>query len=243
MKIAIIGYGEMGKEIERQAKNLSHEVTKIIDLDTNEQISNVEFDEDEVAIEFSTPSSVMSNLETLIKKKVNVVCGTTGWHEHTQHIKDIVNENKIGFLHASNFAIGTQRFWKTIMHLAKYINRFDEYDVLMNEVHHKNKLDSPSGTAITTAEILLENIKRKARFNTEKISTKIKDDEIHLSSTRGGYVIGKHTVICDSEHDTIEVSHSGKSRASYAIGAIKSAQWLQEKRGFFSISDYVDDII
>lgn len=243
MKIAIIGYGAMGKELEQQAKNLSCEVTKIIDLDTHQQLSNAEFDEDEIAIEFSTPTSVMSNLETLIRKKVSVICGTTGWHEHKQYIQDIVRENKVGFLYATNFAIGTQIFWKTITHLAKYINRFDEYDILMNEIHHKNKLDSPSGTAITTAEILLENIIRKKKFNTEKISTKVKDEEIHLSSTRGGYVIGEHTVICDSQHDTIKVSHSGKSRASYAIGAIKSAQWLNKKKGFFSISDYMDDVI
>jgi 4-hydroxy-tetrahydrodipicolinate reductase len=97
--------------------------------------------------------------------------------------------------------------------------------------------------AITTAEILLENILRKKTFNTEKISTKIQDEEIHVSSTRGGYVIGKHTVLCDSPHDTIEISHSGKSRASYAIGAIKSAQWLNKKKGFFSINDYMDDMI
>lgn len=243
MKIAIIGYGEMGKEIERQAKKLSCEVTKIIDLDTHQQISNVEFDEDEIAIEFSTPSSVVSNLEILARKKVSVVCGTTGWYEHKQYIKDIVSKNDIGFMYASNFAIGTQIFWKTISYLAKYINRFDEYDVLMNEIHHKNKLDSPSGTAITTAEILLENIIRKKKINTEKISTKVQDEEIHVSSTRGGYVIGKHTVLFDSQHDTIEISHSGKSRSSYAIGAIKSAQWLNKKKGFFSISDYMDNMI
>ena len=243
MKIAIIGYGAMGREIEKQAKKLSFQVTKIIDLNTQQQISNTQFDEDEVAIEFSTPDSVMSNLESLIKKKVNVVCGTTGWYENKQHIQNLISENNVGFIHATNYAIGTHIFWKTIKCLAKYINKFNEYDVLMNEIHHKNKLDSPSGTAITTAEILIQNINRKNRFNAEKIIGKVKDDEIHLSSTRGGYVIGEHKVMCDSQHDTIEVSPSGKSRASYAIGAIRSAQWLYKKKGFFSINDYIDDVM
>jgi len=243
MKIAIIGYGVMGREIERQANNLDCEITKIIDLNTHQQIDNTNFEQDEVAIEFSTPDSVIHNLEALINKGVNVVCGTTGWYKQKQYITDLVKEQKVGFLHATNFAIGTQIFWRTLKQLAKYINKFDEYDILMNEVHHKNKLDSPSGTAITTAEILIENINRKTKINTEKVNQKIGDEEIHLSSTRGGYVIGEHTVVCDSQHDTIKISHFGKSRASYAIGAIKSAQWLYKKKGVYSINDYINNII
>ena len=114
---------------------------------------------------------------------------------------------------------------------------------MVNEIHHRMKLDSPSGTGVTTAEVLLKNIDRKKSINMDKIDGRIKDEEIHLSSARCGSVVGEHTVIYDSPHDTIRVSHIGKDRASYAIGAIKCAEWLQKKRGFFSISDYIKDII
>ena len=243
MKIAIIGYGAMGREIEKQARELGHFVTKVVDIDTEQQITTSKFDEDEVAIEFSTPKSVISNLKSLIEKKVSVVCGTTGWYEDKDYVQKLVKANGVGFLHATNFAIGTHIFWKGVAELARYINKFTDYDIFMNEIHHKNKLDSPSGTAITTAEILLDNIRRKRSLDTNKVDGRIRNDHIHLSSTRGGHVIGDHKVTFDGPHDSIEISHCGKSRASYAIGAIKSAEWVHRKKGFFSINNYIEDNI
>lgn len=241
MQISIIGYGRMGKEVEKQSSNFSLKVSKIIN--TQQELEDTSFSSDEIAIEFSTPESVIRNIELLSEKRISVICGTTGWQNNLDYIKKLVQRKKIGFLYASNFSIGVNIFLNIVKASSKLIDAFEDYDVLAHEMHHKNKKDSPSGTALTMGQILLENIDRKKILITDKLNRKLKENEIHLSSTRGGDVIGKHITMYDSIYDSIEITHTGKDRSAYAIGALKCAQWLYDKEGFFSIDDYMKDLI
>jgi len=239
MKIAIVGYGKMGKEIEAQAISLGIEVSKKIDM--NDDINSMEFDKDEIAIEFTTPATCIENVKKLAAKGVSVVIGTTGWYDKIDEMKKLAEDNNIGILYASNFSIGVHIFWQIMEQAAKIINKAPEYDIFTHEFHHKMKKDSPAGTAITTANILLDNIDRKNRMVTEELQRPLEADEMHVSSTRGGSVFGIHNVYFDSEVDEIEISHKAKGRAGFAKGAVLSASWLKGKTGFYSIEDYIKE--
>jgi 4-hydroxy-tetrahydrodipicolinate reductase len=241
MKIAIIGYGKMGKMIEQQAKEESITISRIID--TKYELVSAYFNKDEVAIEFTEPDVCLGNIEILTNKGVNIICGTTGWYEHMEKVKRLVSVCGTGFLYASNFSIGVNIFWKIVKEAATIIDKFEDYDVLVHEIHHGKKKDSPSGTAITTAHIILDNIKRKEHIVTEKMDKAPKANEVHVSSTRGGHVIGKHEVMFDSLSDSISILHDSKGRSAYAKGAINCAKWVQSKRGFFNINDYMNAVV
>lgn len=241
MKIAIIGYGKMGQAIEQEIKNTPFSISKIID--DEKSLRDAEFSSDEVAIEFTEPQAHLNNIKILASKKVDIVSGTTGCEEHIEEIKKIVLANNIGFLRGTNFALGVHLFWKIVQNSAQLIDKLDEYDVFGHEIHHSKKKDSPSGTAITTAEILLKNIQRKNNIVTEKINREISDNELHFSSTRGGNAFGIHEVYYDSPCDTIKISHTSKGRSSYSKGAINCAKWLQDKKGFFTVDNYIKDRI
>ena len=241
MKIAIIGYGKMGKMVEQEAQNLGISVSKTIDNKDDLLASN--FNNDEVAIEFTEPAICLQNIKILASKGVNIACGTTGWYQDIEKVKKIVATNNVGFIYATNFAIGVNIFWKIVKEAACIMDKFEEYDVFGHEIHHNKKKDSPSGTALTTAQILIDNVGRKRHIITEKVDRGIKTDELHFSSTRGGYVIGKHEVVFDSSLDSIKISHDSKGRSSYARGAINCAKWIKDKKGFFSINDYMEELL
>ena len=241
MKIAIIGYGKMGKMVEQEARNLDIPISQVID-NKNDLLAS-DFDDDEVAIEFTEPITCIENIEILASKGVNISCGTTGWHENIEKEQKIIATSGIGFIYATNFAIGVNIFWKIVKEAACIMDKFEEYDVFGHEIHHNKKKDSPSGTALTTAKILVDNIKRKKHIITERIDREIKPDELHFSSTRGGYVIGKHEVVFDSSLDSIKISHDSKGRSTYARGAINCAKWIKNKKGFFSINDYMEELL
>ena len=240
MKLAIVGHGRMGKEIEQQAKKISIPVSKI--LSTSRDLKQTHFSEDDIAIEFTSPESCIENIQTLAEKGVNIVCGTTGWDDNLDKVKNIIAENKIGFLYASNFSIGVHLFWDILARAAHLVNAWEQYDIMGHEFHHKNKKDSPSGTAISTAQILLENIQRKKNLSTEKATSPLRDDELHFSSTRGGHIFGQHSVLFDSPEDTIEITHRAKGRHAFARGAIECAKWLVGKKGFFEIDDFINEV-
>jgi 4-hydroxy-tetrahydrodipicolinate reductase len=225
MKLAIIGHGKMGKEIEKQANELGLPISRIIDR--KEDLLKAKFHSDEVAIEFTSPEVCLQNLHELIEKKVPVVCGTTGWLNNLHEIESVVKRNQGSFLYASNFSIGVHLFWKTLEQLSKSMNAFDQYNVSIREVHHTHKKDKPSGTGRTSAEIVTKNIDRI--------------EILDIESIREGQVVGDHHVIFDSTEDTIELSHKAKSRAGFARGAIACAQWIHNKKGFFSIDDYLKE--
>ena len=241
MKVAIVGYGRMGKEIEKQALNSCISISKVIDssLINSKDFKNINFSPDEIVIEFSAPKSIVSNIKILSDKGVNIVCGTTGWLDEIEKVKKIVKDAKIGFLYASNFSIGVNLFWEVIKFSSNLLNSFVQYDVFASEIHHKDKKDSPSGTALTMGNILLNNFSRKNSLVSKTLDRNILPNEIHLSSTRGGNVIGDHIVNYDCPDDYIEIKHSSRSRSGYALGAIECAKWLKGKEGFFGIEDYM----
>jgi len=241
MRIAIIGYGKMGREIEKQATDLGFTVSKILDFKDN--LDDVIFDKDEVAIEFTTPNSCIDNVRKLAQKGVNIVIGTTGWYDKLDEVENIAKEYNVGILYASNFSIGVHIFWKILAEAGKIINKAEDYDIMVHEFHHKMKKDSPSGTAITTSKILLDNIDRKDKIVTEALQRPIEENEIHVSSTRGGNIFGIHNVYFDSLADEIKISHKAKGRQGFAKGAVLCSKWLKNKKGFFTINDYIKEML
>lgn len=220
MRIAIVGYGKMGKEIEAQAKG---SISRIIDHE--DDLSLVAFEPDEVAIEFTTPDACLANINTLLEKEVPVVCGTTGWWNHLDQVRSKVESLQGTFLYASNFSVGVHLFWQTLADLSKRMNAFEQYQVQAKEVHHLHKKDAPSGTAKTCEQILTSNMPRLETIQTE--------------SLRKGEVVGDHHIFFNGPHDVLEISHKAKSRAGFAQGAISCAHFIADKKGFFTIEDFM----
>lgn len=230
----------MGQAIERLAQKRGNNIPLI--LDTTEELEKADLSAIDVAIDFTVADIVLANIEILAKAGVNTVVGTTGWYDELPQVKKIAAESGIGFLWSSNFSIGVNLFFKLTQEAAKLINQADEYDIWATEIHHNNKADSPSGTAKTLEGILLKNIERKTKIVEEKLDRKIKPNEIHFSSTRGGPVNFAHTIGFDSEADCIEIKHSARSRAGYVLGAVKAAEWLKGKKGYFEMNDFLTSL-
>lgn len=245
MNIALVGYGKMGQEIARLAQG-KHTLTLIDPAHLDAAFitpQDADFSRIDVAIDFTHPSVVLANITTYCEKKVAVVVGTTGWHEHLEDVQTQVETAEIGFLYATNFSIGVNLFWETLKDAAKKFNKFEEYDTFGHEYHHNQKADSPSGTALTTAEILLDALDKKTALVTQALNRKIEPHELHFSSTRGGNIPGTHSVFFDSPADTIEFTHTARNRTGFASGALKSAEWLNGKTGFFTIKDFLASIL
>ncbi|MGB9770397.1 MAG: 4-hydroxy-tetrahydrodipicolinate reductase [Candidatus Kapaibacteriota bacterium] len=231
-KIALIGYGKMGKEIEKVAKDTGFVITDIFEID-NPIIpeKNYEFD---VAIEFTNPESTIENIIKISRIKKNIVVGTTGWYEKIDLVKKIVEDSGIGLIYSPNFSVGIQIILKLIEDVSNILNQINNYDIIIEETHHRHKKDVPSGTALKIAEKILQNFKAK-----EKIVTNPKDldsKSIQIASMRLGEVYGIHKVILDSEFDTLEFTHSAKTRKGFAIGALLAAEQIYGKKGFFEFS-------
>ena len=241
MKIVIIGYGKMGKAINSEAQKLSILVSKIIN--NHDELMSYEFQDQEIAIDFTEPLEFIKNIKILTLKQVNTVCGTTGWFKYIGQVQELVLKSNIGFIYSSNFSIGVNIFWKIIKSASTIINQFEEYDVIGHEKHHKNKKDSPSGTLLTTAQIVINNIKRKNKIVTDSVNKPINPKLLHLRSSRCGTTIGVHKIIFDSIDDYIKISHHAKNRHGYAHGAIKCAQWIKNKKGFYSIDSFINEMI
>ncbi|MDP2625151.1 MAG: 4-hydroxy-tetrahydrodipicolinate reductase [Candidatus Peregrinibacteria bacterium] len=248
MNIALIGYGRMGREIHRLAGDQT--ISMIVDPNETsnstenliQSLSEANFDEIDVAIDFTHPSTILDNMKLYCDKKVNVVIGTTGWYEHLDEVQGWVEEAGIGLLWASNFSIGVHLFWKMVQRGGELMNHFDEYDAFGHEYHHNQKADSPSGTARSTAKILIDTLDRKTEIATEMLDRKIEPNELHFSSTRGGNIPGTHSVFFDSPADTIEIKHTARNRSGFASGSLLCAEWLKGKSGFFSIEDYLKSL-
>jgi 4-hydroxy-tetrahydrodipicolinate reductase len=248
MNIAIVGYGRMGKEVEKVLleKNIKVIVTidKFNDKAQYKEINSESLKGIDVVIDFSSPdaSGVVDNIKAYVANNVNVVLGTTGWYEKMDEVKKIV-DNKIGLIWSGNFSLGVNIFFKLVKNASKIFDKFEEYDAMMYELHHNQKKDSPSGTAKMIANIMLEELKTKNKTVEEKLDRKIEPNEIHVASVRGGKIPGTHVVMFDSAADTIELKHSLRTREGLAVGAVKAAQWIYGKKGFFSIDDFMDSII
>jgi len=239
-KIALIGYGAMGREIERIAQREDFIITDIFEIDS--KISGSKKYDFDVAIDFGYSEFVLENVEILSKLKKNIVIGATGWYNEIEDVKSIVQKNDIGCIWGSNFSIGVQMYQRIVEIATKFINKVPGYDIMLHELHHKRKKDSPSGTALTLADIILKNVEYKKEILTEKSQDRISIEQLHVSSTRGGEITGTHTVIIDSFADTIELTHRAKNRTAFAEGAISAAQWIFGKKGFYDFNDMLNDI-
>lgn len=237
MKIALIGYGKMGHEIEKIAIDRGHTIVSIIDVNNVSDFDSPEFKSADVAIEFSTPHSALDNYRRAFAANVPVVAGTTGWLEHIDEVKKACAEDGKTFFYASNYSLGVNVFFAVNKYLAKIMNGFTNYDVKMEEVHHIHKLDAPSGTAITLAEGVLENIERKDRWVLE---TEEKKTDLAIHCIREGEVPGIHEIIYESEVDVISIKHDAKSRKGFALGAVVAAEFTKGKKGFLGMKDMLN---
>ncbi len=239
MKIALIGYGKMGHEIEKIALSRGHEVVCTIDIGEEHKFDSEEFKSANVAIEFTSPESAFNNYMRAFAAGVAVVSGTTGWLEHLDEIKKECNDNGKTFFYASNFSLGVNLFFALNKKLAKMMNSYDNYDVRMEETHHIHKLDAPSGTAITLAEGVLENINRKDKWALDKAEV---SSDLQITSFREGEVPGIHTVIYESGEDLITITHDAKSRKGFALGAVLAAEFAKDKKGFLGMEDMLGNL-
>lgn len=228
MKIALIGYGKMGKTIEKFALQRGHEITHRI----KDDISQYDLKEADVAIDFSIPDAAFNNITTCFEQGVPVVSGTTGWLENYDRAVEICRKNDSAFIYASNFSLGVNIFFELNKKLAAMMHSFQEYSVEIEEIHHTQKLDAPSGTAITLAEQIIENSK-KSGWKLENPA----ENDIPIRAKRIENVPGTHTISYDSQVDTIRIEHIAHSRDGFAIGAVMAAEWLQDKKGVFGMKD------
>lgn len=236
MKIALIGYGKMGKAIEQVALERGHDVVCIIDAHNADGFESAAFRSADAAIEFSTPGTAFENIVKASEKGVPVVSGTTGWSDRIGEVKQLCDEGKATLLYSSNFSIGVNIFFALNKHLAKIMDKFPQYDISIKEIHHVHKLDHPSGTAITLAEDAAGCIGRKSGWaeHTEA------DDLINIESEREGEVPGTHIVTYRSGIDSIKIEHEAFSRKGFALGAVVAAEWLQGRNGWFTMNDMLD---
>ena len=235
MKIALIGYGKMGKEIEKVARSRGHEIVCIIDINNQDDFESEAFKSADVAIEFTNPMVAYSNYMKAFKAGVKLVSGSTGWMaEHGEEIKKLCTEGGKTLFWSSNFSLGVSIFSALNKYLAKIMNQFPAYDVTMSETHHIHKLDAPSGTAITLAEGILENIDRKDRWTLENAESAT---DLPIHAIREGEVPGIHEITYESDVDMISIKHDAKSRAGFALGAVIAAEFTAGKKGFLGMND------
>lgn len=234
MKIALIGYGRMGHEIEKIAIERGHEIVSIIDKDNQADFDSPQFKSADVAIEFSMPSSALDNYKKCFAAGVPVVAGTTGWLDSIEDVKNMCKNGDNTFFYASNYSIGVNIFFILNKYLAKIMNNYPNYNVKMEETHHIHKLDAPSGTAITLAEGLIENIDSKKSWN---IETERNNEDIAIHCIREGEVPGIHEIVYKSEVDTLSIKHDAKSRKGFALGAVIAAEFVKGKKGFLGMND------
>ena len=244
MKIALIGYGKMGKLLERFAQERGHEICITIDADNASDIRSERFKEADVAIEFSVPHAALEHIYDAFEADVPIVVGTTGWYDELAAVEQKCRAGNNTLLYASNFSVGVNVFFYLNKVLARLMNSYPQYDVQVEEIHHTQKLDAPSGTAITIAEGILDGLERKNTWVNEVIGQQddviTKPNELLIESHRIEEVPGTHTVIYSSEVDELEFKHTAHSRAGFALGAILAAEWLHGKKGFYSIQDMFD---
>lgn len=241
MRIGLIGYGKMGKEIERAALERGWSVDVKADF-TLPPPPPGSIQKVDVAIHFAGAADIAADLRPWAEAGKNIVVGTTGWNAQMPHIEALVHDCGIGLIHAANFSLGVNLFYRILQTAGTLFDKVPDYDVFVHEIHHKDKADSPSGTALNIAGILLQSIARKKEMQTETSHGKIRPEQLHVTSSRAGAIAGTHTVTFDSAADSIELKHTTKNRAGLAAGAILAAEWIAGKRGIFSIDEMMKDI-
>ena len=235
MKAAIIGYGKMGREIEKILLSRGHEVALIIDIDNASDLNAENLKDIDVAIEFTTPSTAYQNIRTCLECGTAVVSGTTGWTDRLKELQTLCEERGGAMFYASNYSLGVNLMFRLSRELARLMNRFPSYEISMSETHHTQKKDAPSGTAVTLAEDIISLVDRKTGW----VNTPTSDDKslIPIESLRIGMVPGDHSVTYSSEDDVLEIRHSIKNRRTLAEGAVVAAEFLCGKKGIYTMED------
>lgn len=242
MKIALIGYGKMGHIIERIALERGHEIVSKVDVDNQEEFESEAFASADVAIEFTVPAKAVENYRKSWAAGVPVVSGTTGWNSVLPELKEEIAANGYTLFWASNFSLGVNLFFELNKRLAQMMNRYTNYDVAMTEIHHTEKKDAPSGTAITLAEGILENLDRKSEWVLVDSQQSTDNSQLGIEALREGKVPGTHIVKYDSAVDSITIKHEAKSREGFALGAVVAAEFLVGKpAGFYSMADLMNE--
>ncbi len=237
MNILILGYGKMGKTIEQLALSRGHTIANTIDLNNRHDLQQIKPGEIDVAIEFSNPESAVANLFFCFDHHIPVVCGTTGWLHRRTEVETVCMQKGSAFFYSSNYSLGVNIFFHINKALARLMNRYSTYEVSMEETHHTEKKDSPSGTALTLAGDILNQIPRKTNW----VNTSSKNaSELSILSYREANVPGTHVVKYDSQVDSIEIKHTAHSREGFALGAVLAAEWLIGKKGVFGMDDMLE---
>ncbi|MGH1385487.1 4-hydroxy-tetrahydrodipicolinate reductase [Kordia sp.] len=232
MNIALLGYGRMGKEIEKIALSRNHVITHKI----SEDIASYDFTNVDVAIDFSIPSAAFQNITHCIKQQVPVISGTTGWLEKYDEVVQMCETEKGAFIYASNFSLGVNIFFEMNAYLAKMMSQMEDYNISLEEIHHTKKLDAPSGTAITLAEGIMQH----TNYTDWKLDKAENENEIPIVAKRIPEVPGTHEITYTSAIDTISIKHEAHNRQGFALGAVVAAEWIQEKTGVFSMKDVLN---
>jgi len=232
MKIAIIGYGKMGKEIEKICLERAHEISLIIDIQNLSDLNQENLKKVDVAIDFTTPATVVKNILACFDAGVPVVAGTTGWNKDLKRISEICIEKNQALIHSSNFSIGVNILFAVNEYMASLMNKFPQYDVSMEEIHHTQKLDAPSGTAISLADQIISKLERKSKWQLDIPSG---PDTLGIKAVREGDIKGIHEIKYDSEVDYITIKHFSKSRKGLALGAVLAAEFIKGKKGIYTM--------
>ncbi|GAB3271448.1 4-hydroxy-tetrahydrodipicolinate reductase [Larkinella harenae] len=240
MKILLLGYGKMGKTIEQIALDRGHEIAGRIDLNNRADLDALGSEDVDVAIEFSSPEAAVGNIKDCLKRGWPVVCGTTGWLAHQTEIEELCTQHQGAFFYASNYSIGVNLFFRLNKMLARFMKGYPSYHVSMTEIHHTEKKDAPSGTAITLAEGIIEQNPLKKRWVND---AEDQEDALAIESLREGVVPGTHIVRYESEVDTIEIKHAAHSRQGFALGAVVAGEWLVGKQGVFGMEDLLGETV
>ena len=238
MRILLVGYGKMGKTIQSIALQKGHVIAGIIDLNNYDSLSTYSVENTDVAIEFTHPESAPENIRICLENNIPVVCGSTGWLGKLPEIKELCLRKEGAFFYASNYSVGVNLFFHFNEYIAGRMQAYKNFNVEVKEVHHTQKADKPSGTAITTAEGIMNNYSFKKRWVSDAAAPESPD--LNIISERTGDVVGLHTVRYTSEYDTIELMHDAHNRLGFAEGAVMAAEWLQNKKGIFGMKDLLN---
>lgn len=237
MNIVLFGYGKMGKEIETIALERGHQIVLKITSENSCSITSTDLQKADVVIEFSTPHSVLNNINTCLNAKVPIVVGTTGWHNQLNEISKACNDKNGALFYASNFSLGVAIFSKVNEYLASIMNNYPTYDVSMKEIHHIHKIDKPSGTAISLANQIIEKIDSKKKWSITEQS----EETLFIEDIREGMVPGTHIIKYSSDIDDIEIMHKAHNRKGFALGAVLAAEFIQHKKGVYTMSDLMNN--
>jgi 4-hydroxy-tetrahydrodipicolinate reductase len=238
MRILLIGYGKMGKTIEQIALQKGHQITGIVDIQNRSSLAVYNSSNTDVAIEFTHPESAPGNISYCLQNQIPVVSGSTGWMDQFASIKEMCEQNNGSFFYASNYSVGVNLFFHFNEYIAAKMQAYPAFNVEIKEVHHTQKVDKPSGTAITTAEGLLKNYPGKNKWVSDAATPQ--PQELNIVSERLADVVGIHTVKYTSAHDTIELTHNAHSRIGFAEGAVMAAEWLPGKKGIYGMKDLLN---